>query len=139
MIARIHILFAALFLFSCNDEPLGPFTVDEKILITNSEGQIIGGNYNDWRVQNPITGLQLQSPPFPNPTQNSACAIKFSSSRERLRAYIEYPDGTQDIFFIPTNSSVTHYIYGPGFDNEVQFIKVYVKDTLFTSGHIQFD
>lgn len=140
MIKFLFAIFFSLILSSCNIEDLGPLIVSEHILLTNNQGEIIGGNTNDWKVINPIQGLKILNPPFPNPTQSSGCLMVFSSER-RVSGYLKYESDEVSYISIPPSDSIRYLIRGNdfGFTNVVKKVEIIINDTLFTTGHIQFE
>lgn len=139
-ILRINILifiFVKLAFISCN--PLNNENVSDKILITDSLGNIIGGNFNQWCLADSNNQIYAK-PPFPNPVTDTLNIIITNKKVTYSDIRIFFEDGQEVVnqritFFGTRRYKISKSDYG--YNNELKLLTIQI-DSFICQGYIQF-
>ncbi|MBE2256801.1 MAG: hypothetical protein IAE65_11435 [Ignavibacteria bacterium] len=132
-----YIVFVNVVLISCN--PINSENVSDKILITDSLGNIIGGNFNQWCLADSNNQIYAK-PPYPNPVSDTL-NIEISNKKitySDIRIFFE--DGQEVVnqritFFGTRRYKISKSDYG--YNNELKLLTIQI-DSFICQGYIQF-
>lgn len=134
------ILSLSALIFGCDLKTFGPGEVSERIMITDTEGNVIGGDLNNWQ-RDSVWLFEMLKPIYPNPSQNGKCTL-YVKVFSTFRAKLEFDGEVTSEFYFPITGNPYPYIidgHALNFHNQVKELKIYLNDRLYTSGYVQFD